>query len=234
MGVVYDVFDRERKTRVALKTLRTLGGEQLMRFKNEFRALSDLHHVNLVSLGELIHHDGLWFFTMELIDGWDLLSHVRPSGKLDLERLRDTFGQLSEGLGALHAAGKVHRDIKPSNVRVTQQGRVVLLDLGLVTDAHRDGAARTSSDQVVGTATYMAPEQAQSKPVSPAADWYAAGVVLYEALTGEVPFSGSPLEVLMSKQSELPKPPHEHAGDVPPDLEELCLRLLSVDAGKRA
>jgi len=96
MGVVYDVFDRERKTRVALKTLRTLGGEQLMRFKNEFRALSDLHHVNLVSLGELIHHDGLWFFTMELIDGWDLLSHVRPSGKLDLERLRDTFGQLSE------------------------------------------------------------------------------------------------------------------------------------------
>src|SRR5215471_10285045 len=78
MGVVYDVFDRERKTRVALKTLRTLGGEALMRFKNEFRALSDLHHVNLVSLGELIEERGQWFFTMELVDGLDLLSHVRP------------------------------------------------------------------------------------------------------------------------------------------------------------
>src|SRR5262249_10528165 len=137
------------------------------------------------------------------------------------------------GLTALHAAGKVHRDIKPSNVRVTQQGRVVLLDLGLVTDAHRDGVARTSSDQVVGTATYMAPEQAQSKPASPAADWYATGVVLYEALTGEVPFSGSPLEVLMRKQSELPKPPRVLNPAVPAELEALCLGLLSVDASQR-
>ncbi|HEY1585299.1 MAG TPA: protein kinase, partial [Polyangia bacterium] len=103
MGVVYDVFDRERKSRVALKTLRTLGGIELMRFKNEFRALSDLHHINLVSLGELIHSDGLWFFTMELIDGWDLLSHARPNGKLDVARLQSTFLQLAEGLGALHA-----------------------------------------------------------------------------------------------------------------------------------
>ncbi len=113
MGVVYDVFDRERKTRVALKTLRTLGGVELMRFKNEFRALSDLHHTNLVSLGELIHHEGLWFFTMELIDGDDFLSHVRPHGRRDDARLRATLGQLAEGLGALHVAGKVHRDIKP-------------------------------------------------------------------------------------------------------------------------
>ena len=233
MGVVYDVFDRDRKTRVALKTLRTLGGEQLMRFKNEFRALADLHHVNLVSLGELIHHEGLWFFTMELVDGWDLLSHVRPSGKLDSARLRTTFMQLAEGLTALHAAGKVHRDIKPSNVRVTHKGRVVLLDLGLVTDAHHDGMVRTSSDQVVGTATYMAPEQAQSKPVTAAADWYAAGVVLYEALTGEPPFLGAPLEVLMRKQSETPRPPAQVSADVPADLEALCLRLLAVDPAAR-
>ena len=234
MGVVYDVFDRERKARMALKTLRTLGGVELMRFKNEFRALADLHHDNLVSLGELIHHDGQWFFTMELVDGDDLLSHARPNGRRDDARLRAALGQLAEGLDALHRAHKVHRDIKPSNVRVTREGRVVLLDLGLVTDAAREGVARTSSDQVVGTATYMAPEQAQSKPVTPAADWYAVGVVLYEALTGELPFAGSPLEVLMRKQSELPKPPHALAPDVPADLESLCLRLLTVDPNKRA
>src|SRR5262249_38968241 len=155
-------------------------------------------------------------FTMELVDGSDLLGYVRPRGRLDVARLRATFGQLCDGLRALHGAGKVHRDIKPSNVRVTDKGRVGLLDLGLVTDVPRGRAARTPSDQVVGTATYMAPEQAQSKPVSAAADWYAAGVVLYEALTGEVPFAGSPLEVLMRKQSELPKPPRELNPDVPP------------------
>jgi eukaryotic-like serine/threonine-protein kinase len=233
MGVVYDVFDRERKTRVALKTLRTLGGEQLMRFKNEFRALSDLHHVNLVSLGELIQDGGLWFFTMELIDGWDFLSHVRPDGKLDVARLRTTLVQLTRGLNALHGAGKVHRDIKPSNVRVTPEGRVVLLDLGLVTDVARDGVPRTSSDHVVGTATYMAPEQAQSKPVGAAADWYAVGVVLYEALTGEVPFIGSPLEVLMRKQSEAPRPPSALAPATPPELDTLCLRLLTIEPAQR-
>ena len=111
-----------------------------MRFKNEFRALADLHHANLVSLGELIHHDGLWFFTMELVDGGDLLSHVRAARQARRRAAaRRRFMQLAEGLVALHAAGKVHRDIKPSNVRVTHQGRVVLLDLGLVTDAHRAG-----------------------------------------------------------------------------------------------
>ena len=234
MGVVYDVFDRERKARMALKTLRTLGGEQLMRFKNEFRALSDLHHANLVSLGELFEDAGLWFFTMELVDGHDLLSYVRPGGVRDDARLRRTLTQLGDGLSALHAAGKVHRDIKPSNVRVTRDGRVVLLDLGLVTDAARDGVARTSSDQVVGTATYMAPEQAQSLPVGPAADWYAVGVVLYEALTGAVPFGGSPLEVLMRKQAEQPQPPRQLQPDAPADLETLCLTLLTIDPERRA
>jgi eukaryotic-like serine/threonine-protein kinase len=235
MGVVYDVFDRDRKSRVALKALRTLGGSELMRFKNEFRALADLHHHNLVSLGELIEDCGLWFFTMELVDGWDFLSHVRKDGKLDAARLRTTLLQLAEGLGALHAAGKVHRDIKPSNVRVTPEGRVVLLDLGLVAEATKgDGTPRTSSNQVVGTATYMAPEQAQSKPVAPAADWYAVGVVLYEALTGDVPFAGSPLEVLMRKQSELPKPPRQRAPEVPVELETLCLGLLTIDPSRRA
>ncbi|MDB4965511.1 MAG: Serine/threonine-protein kinase PknA [Myxococcales bacterium] len=234
MGVVYDVYDREQKTRRALKALRTLGGDALMRFKNEFRALSDLHHANLVSLGELIEDGGQWFFTMELIDGNDLLSYVRPDGKLDAARLRDTLSQLGRGLAALHTAGKVHRDIKPSNVRVTPDGRVVLLDLGLVTDVAREGAARTSSQQVVGTAPYMAPEQAQSKPVSAAADWYAVGVVLYEALTGDVPFSGAPLEVLMRKQSESPRPPRQLCCDAPPDLETLCLGLLTIDPTQRA
>jgi hypothetical protein len=172
---------------------------------------------------------------MELIDGRDLLGWVRPDGRCDPDRVRDAFAQLARGLMTLHAAGKVHRDIKPSNIRVTTEGRVVLLDLGLVTDVPRDGAPpRMSSQIVVGTATYMAPEQAEARAVGPAADWYGVGVVLYEALTGEVPFSGATLDVLTRKQAELPRPPRELNPDVPPELERLCLGLLTVDPARRA
>src|SRR4051812_11823896 len=225
MGVVYQAFDRERNTMVALKTLRglseSLDAEVVLRFKNEFRSLQDLHHPNLVSLGELIEDSGHWFFTMELLDGVDFLEWVRPGGASDGEhtptrrspgalmtpattpdgtigaalahaptvpvsvaapsplhegRLREALRQLAAGLSALHAAGKVHRDIKPNNILVQRDGRLVLLDFGLVTDATRENWA---DEGVVGTTAYMAPEQAASKPVGPEADCYAVGVLLF-------------------------------------------------------
>ncbi|HEX4456341.1 MAG TPA: serine/threonine-protein kinase, partial [Polyangia bacterium] len=190
MGVVWEALDRERLTPVALKTLRNLAPETLLRFKHEFRALQDLAHPNLVSLGELIEEDGQWFFTMELVRGESLLSWVRPpslpSDKFDEARLRAAFAQLATGLAALHARGLVHRDVKPSNVLVAEDGRVVVLDFGVVAEvsAHEEGGG------VVGTAAYMAPEQAAGGPLGAAADWYAFGAVLHQALTGVLPFSG--------------------------------------------
>ncbi|MGZ3407384.1 MAG: serine/threonine-protein kinase, partial [Polyangia bacterium] len=232
MGVVYEAYDRERQARVALKTLRSLSADGLLRFKREFRDFLDLSHRNLISLGELFSEGRDWFFTMELVEGSSFLDWVRPpksgakaptfansslvspSAKtvaeftprlrdvslppLDLERLRGALAQLVEGVMALHAAEKVHRDIKPSNVLVTPDGRVVLLDYGLATEAGRE--EQLSSADVVGTVEYMAPEQAAARPIGPPADWYAVGVMLYEALTGEVPFAGPALEVLMNKQ----------------------------------
>src|SRR5207247_1187890 len=119
----------------------------------------------------------------------------------------------------LHTAGVVHRDIKPSNVLVDASGRVVLLDFGLAQTAARQG---DSDVRVVGTADYMAPEQASGRKVGPEADWYSIGCILYEALTGGVPFSGAPLDVLLQKQGAEPLPPRSVAPGTPPDLDALC------------
>ncbi len=266
MGVVYEAIDLERNERVALKTLRRLSANAVLRFKTEFRALQDLDHPNLVRLGELFEDAGQWFFTMELVLGVSFLEYVRPDGgdpaaaRLSMEqddeptlphesdgetrgpspeklpkgydegRLRSALAQLSSGLHALHLAHKVHRDIKPSNVLVTHEGRVVILDFGLVTEAANKRI--WPDDHLVGTVSYMAPEQAAQKPVGPAADWYATGVVLYQSLTGKLPVRGTTQEVLVLKQAVEPVPPQALA-DVPADLDALCSELLRIDVSAR-
>ncbi len=149
----------------------------------------------------------------------------------DEARLRHALGQLARGLVTLHAAGKIHRDIKPSNILITDEGRGVLLDFGLVTDVNRD--SESSEQQLVGTVAYMAPEQAASKLVGPEADWYSVGVLLYEALTGRLPFTGKRLEVLANKQRFEPAPPRAVRPDLPRDLDALCEALLHFNPASR-
>lgn len=141
-----------------------------------------------------------------------------------LERLRPALRQLVEAVAALHAAGKLHCDIKPSNVLVTPEGRVVLLDFGLATDfAQPQGSDR---DRIRGTASYMSPEQAEGRPLTPASDWYAVGTMLFEALAERVPFSGPALERLRAKRAQDGPAPSTRADGVPEDLDRLCLDLL--------
>jgi hypothetical protein len=261
MGVVYEAFDEDRQSVVALKTLLRMDPQNLYRFKNEFRALADLDHPNLVRLYELFSEGGRWFFTMELIEGLTFLEFAagiphqasepdddtlvgaprRPSAitrpmmprpRFDERKLRNALAQLASGLAALHAAGKVHRDVKPSNILVTPAGRLVLLDFGLVTPMTRKEETATDQ-QVVGTALYMAPEQAASSQVGPEADWYSLGCLLYQALTGITPFDGAPIDVLMDKQRYEPPPPRQHAPSVPSDLDALCVELLRFDPRAR-
>ncbi|KAB2883960.1 MAG: protein kinase, partial [Kofleriaceae bacterium] len=158
MGSVHRVHDRARGHDVALKVLEAAGGRELYRFKREFRMLADILHPNVVRLHELYTAGDAWMFSMELVEGVPFHRWVRPvevepeddeltrplpkappdrvmvPGRLDEARLRDALRQLADGLHALHAAGKLHRDIKPSNVLVTHEGRVVILDFGLVAD----------------------------------------------------------------------------------------------------
>ncbi len=237
MGLVYLARDLKRGRTVALKTMQWIEPSALYRFKQEFRLLADLSHPNLVTLYELYSDGWLCFFTMELLDGVPFLTYVRGSAarpaadyRLAPEgeaRLREGLRQLGEGLTALHRANVLHRDVKPANVLVTREGRVVLLDFGLAT-AELDAAGLHQSVQprVLGTVPYMAPEQAAGRPVSAAGDWYAVGVMLYEALTGRLPFEGSMTEVLLKKQQYDPPRPRDVAPGVPEDLDALCMDLL--------
>ncbi len=276
MGVVYEAFDRERRQLVAVKTLLNYDPAALYLFKQEFRALADLLHINLVQLHELVvPDDDQVFFTMELLRGTGFLAHVRPDSLhaaptppmapdtkrptaaerdtirpapgggggtgtkkrllADQDRLRPALRQLVQGANALHVAGKLHRDLKPSNVLVTAQGRVVLLDFGVATDLGGRGkpASLGGSGEVVGTARYMAPEQADDGPPTAASDWYSVGVMLYEALVGRPPFTGSLIDVLTLKSTVDPLPPSELVEGVPSDLDALCMALLHRDPTMR-
>lgn len=216
MGVVYEAYDRSRQRRVACKTLRSMSPESLLRFKQEFRALQDVQHENLVALEDLVEESGQWWFTMELVRGVDFLTYAE-----DEPQLRAALIQLVAGLCALHGASKVHRDIKPQNVLVTASGRVVILDFGLIGDVEQVDSA------IVGTAAYMAPEQAQGDAIEPAADWYSVGVMLYEALTGKRPFPPG------TRARGAVVPPRVHRPDVAADLDALCCELLQIDPARR-
>ncbi len=272
-GIVYEAHDNELGVSVALKTLHSFSADGLLRFKNEFRVLHDLEHAehpSVVRLGELFEHHGVWFFTMELVDGVDLFAyvrHVRVGGVDDLHdhgdgptpptmpvdpnapvrarppprilaswprhvvaptvpgagapfdegRLRAVLPKLVRALAALHGARKVHRDVKPSNVLVTRDGLVKLLDFGLVVELDRatesaTPEARATAREIVGTAPYMAPEQAAGDPVGPAADWYSVGAILRRVMT---------------------LPNGELSRDAPADLVALSDSLLRRDAAAR-
>lgn len=230
-GIVYRALDRETGHEVALKTLSTADAEQSYHLKAEFRSLAQITHPHLVQLEELFVSPSECYFTMELVEGTTFAEFVRElRGEADawtdasLARLRDVSAQLVTGIAALHAAGKLHRDIKPTNILVDGEGRAVLVDFGLCTELRLMDRAR---HHLVGTLLYMAPEQAWGKPLTPAADWYAFGAVLYEALAGRLPFAGAASRILFEKEKP---PPVPSVGGV---LAEIAAALVHPDPARR-
>ncbi|HKP61629.1 MAG TPA: protein kinase [Polyangiales bacterium] len=255
-GAVYLARDRETGGLVARKKLLRVDLKSVLRLKREFRALADVRHPNLVELYELEASEDGWFLAMEYVEGSELLAALRSelnehegrgvdqtrdlhqlpadgASPLAIEPVLGVFLQLASGIDALHRAGLLHRDLKPSNVLVAK-GRVVVLDFGLVLGLDAESVRVTHEGTVAGTPAYMAPEQAAAAQLSAAADWYAFGVMLFEALTGELPIQGRSAAELASRKTRSDAQPIERVRARLPDaLVTLCNRLLLREPQRR-
>ena len=246
MGTVYAATDQRLDRRVAVKLLKdALSGDdrygsaeggrtdsRVTRFEREARAAAALSHPNVAAVFDYGEDEGAPFIVMELVPGRDLARLLREEGPLDPERARALGAQLCAALAHAHSAGLVHRDVKPANVIVDDAGRVKVTDFGI---ARAEGDSRlTQTGSVLGSAHYMAPEQASGAPVTPAADVYAAGIVLYEMLTNAVPFTGeSPVSVAMRHVSDEVPPPSSVNPSVPEDLDAVVARATAKDPSNR-
>lgn len=227
-GDVFLVRERETGELFALKQLRHMDPKGVLRLKREFRALADLDHPNLVKLYDLVNDGEGFVLLMEYIDGVDLKAHL---ASLD-GSLVETFHELAVGVAALHNAGILHRDLKPSNVLVSSS-RVVLLDFGLVRALHDQSQYVTLDGTVAGTPAYMAPEQATSASLTEACDWYALGVMLYEALAGSLPIEGRNAASLVQRKLNSDPTPLPADPTIPEALRELCMQLLARSPTQR-
>ena len=218
MGTVYEGVDERLGRRVAIKLLKEEYAEDPLfveRFGREARAAASLDHPNIAQIFDSGQHGGRHFIVMEFLDGEDLGHMLRQDCRLPADVAVSVTAQVCSALAAAHTAGVVHRDIKPGNVLVRADGRVKVTDFGI---AQVQGqASLTGAGLVLGTARYLSPEQACGQAVTPASDLYSAGVLLFQMLTGNVPFTGdSPVAVALSHVREKVPSVHDFAPEVPP------------------
>jgi serine/threonine-protein kinase len=241
MANVYLAEDEELGRRVAIKILNErYAGDDLFieRFRREAKSAAGLSHPNIVSIYDRGEAEGTYYIAMEVIEGRSLKELIMTHGALPVHTAIGYAKQLLEALRFAHRHGIIHRDIKPHNVLVSadqqvkaNEPRLKVTDFGIA----RHGASQmTEAGSIMGTAQYLSPEQARGAPVTAASDLYSAGVVLYEMLTGKVPFAGdSAIEIAMKHVNELPKPPSSLRPEIPPELDQIVLRALAKDPEDR-
>jgi serine/threonine protein kinase len=237
MGIVYHAWQTKLNRPVALKMIRhgdLASPEDLERFRNEAHAVAHLHHPNIIQIYEIGEHNGLPFFTMEFIEGGSLEQFKNK--RLPLPLAAEMVQTLALAMHHSHQRGIVHRDLKPNNVLRTLDGLLKITDFGLAKRLDSRSNELTGSGAILGSASYMAPEQAkgQTKEAGPAADIYALGAILYELITGRAPFKGATaLETLEMVRTQEPVRPSQVRADIPSNLEAICLKCLEKEPGRR-
>jgi serine/threonine-protein kinase len=234
MANVYLAEDQELGRRVAIKLLddRHAQDEQFVeRFRREAKNAAGLSHPNIVSIYDRGEAEGTYYIAMEYLEGRTLKELLVKRGPTPLAVATDYTRQILAAIGFAHRNGIVHRDIKPHNVVVNPDGRLKVTDFGIA----RSGASQmTEAGSIIGTAQYLSPEQARGAPVDARSDIYSVGIVLYEMLTGTVPFTGdTPLEIAMKHLSAVPEPPSAKRPDVTPELDQIALRALAKNPQDR-
>ena len=228
MGVVWKAYDTVLRRYVALKLLGSTflkTPEMRERFLREARAAGALQHPNIVTIYDLGEAEKQLFIAMELIEGTDLSDLIAARDPLALERKLDIVIEVLQGLSYAHDRGVIHRDVKPSNVRVASDGRVKIMDFGI---ARLQSADATGSGAILGTPTYMAPEQITNGPITPATDVFAVGCLLYELLTYQKPFEGESVHgVLYQVLTTDPRPLRTSAPSIPASLERVVVRAMA-------
>jgi len=236
-GVVYRAFDRELGEVVAVKTVRpdvlAVDPTALERLKSEIRLARRISHRNVVRTHDLGEADGIYFITMEYVTGTSLRELLDRGEPLPVPAVVAIAKQLCRALEVAHEQGVIHRDIKPQNLMVQPDGTLKVMDFGVARLRERTQQL-TSTGMVVGTPAYMAPEQLMDDPVDARVDIYAAGVVMYECLTGHRPVDGGSPHVLMARMlSSAIRPPHEVNPGVPKLLSAIVMRTLAKEADSR-
>src|SRR3989441_2633813 len=234
MANVYLAEDQELGRRVAIKMLdeRHAQDEQFVeRFRREAKNAAGLSHPNIVSIYDRGEAEGTYYIAMEYLEGRTLKELIVTKGPTPIHVAIDYTRQMLAALGFAHRNGIVHRDIKPHNVVVGPDGRLKVTDFGIA----RSGASQmTEAGSIIGTAQYLYPEQARGAPTDARSDIYSVGIVLYEMLTGTVPFTGdTPLEIAMKHLSAVPEPPSERREEAPEELDQIVLRALAKDPEQR-
>jgi CheY-like chemotaxis protein/tRNA A-37 threonylcarbamoyl transferase component Bud32 len=230
MGTVYRAKDLELEEEVAIKTLRpefVSDKTLLARFKDEIRLARRLTDASIVRTHDFGEWSGVCFLTMECVQGITVRELIDTRGRLGVSATLAIATQLAHSLAVAHAHGVIHRDIKPQNLLVDEAGVLKVMDFGVARLAERS-TANTEAGLVLGTPAYMPPEQLMGEPVDARSDLYAAGVVLYECLTGQLPFNaGSVISLVAKLLKEDARPPQEVNPEIPPALSALVLRLLA-------
>jgi len=239
MGVVYRAFDRELQEPVAIKTLRPeamAGGSiALDRFKQEIRLARRIAHRNVVRTYDLGEEKGMYYLTMEYVEGTSLKQLITSRGKLPATVALTVGKQLCRALEVAHAEGVIHRDIKPQNIVVEPSGFLKVMDFGIARLANPpQGKGLTEAGMSIGTPDYMSPEQLSGAELDPRSDLYAAGVVLFECLTGRVPFEAETTWALVAKHlEEEPPDPRTLSPDVPGELATVILKAMAKNPADR-
>ena len=235
MGAVYKAMDRELDRPVALKLIRpelASSSAMLARFKQELLLSRQVTHKNVVRIYDLGDSDGMKFITMEFVAGRDLHALIAERKKLSLEESVDVMQQVCQALEAAHSVGVIHRDLKPQNIMCETTGRIVVMDFGLARTMEGDGM--TQSGALVGTMEYMSPEQALGKELDQRSDVFTAGLILYELLTGKMPFrADSALASLIRRTQERAIPVSDHDETIPAALSGIVSKCLEPDPAKR-